>query len=142
MASPLRALIIEDSENDCGLLLSMLERGGYDVTHKRVCTPTALATVLDDGGWEIVISDYSMPRFKGTDALAMVRKKGLDVPFIFLSGTIGTIALGRRPGAYKWPRSMSNLRRGETIGQTEPRRAHPTRTSAATSSDAHSMKPE
>jgi two-component system, cell cycle sensor histidine kinase and response regulator CckA len=89
MASPLRALIIEDSENDCGLLLSILQRGGYDVTHQRVCSSTALTTVLDDGQWDIVISDYSMPGFKGTDALAMVRKKGLDVPFIFLSGTIG-----------------------------------------------------
>ena len=89
MTIPLRALIIEDSENDCGLLLSALQRGGYDVTHKRVYSAAALAVVLEDGPWDIVISDYSMPGFKGTDALEMVRKKGLDVPFIFLSGTIG-----------------------------------------------------
>jgi signal transduction histidine kinase len=89
MAIPLRALIVEDSENDCDLLLGMLSRGGYEVAHQRVCTAPALGTLLDDGQWDIVISDYSMPGFKGTDALAMVRKKGLDVPFVFLSGTIG-----------------------------------------------------
>jgi signal transduction histidine kinase len=89
MATPLRALIIEDSQNDCDFLLSVLCRGGYDVTHMRVYSPTALETVLADGPWDIVISDYSMPGFKGTDALSMVRQKGLDVPFVFLSGTIG-----------------------------------------------------
>src|SRR5260370_25234380 len=89
MATPLRALIGEDSQNDCDLLLGVLCRGGYDVTHKRVCTATALGTLVDEGQWDIVISDYSMPGSKGTDALAITRKKGLEVPFIFLSGTIG-----------------------------------------------------
>ena len=89
MAIPLRALIIEDSQNDCDLLLSMLSHGGYDVAHKRVCNAGALGSLLEHGQWDIIISDYSMPGFKGTDALAMVREKGLDVPFVFLSGTIG-----------------------------------------------------
>jgi two-component system cell cycle sensor histidine kinase/response regulator CckA len=89
MTIPLRVLIVEDSKNDCDLLLGMLARGGYEVAHERVCNPAALAAVLDDGQWDIVISDYSMPGFKGTDALEMIRKKGLDVPFIFHSGTIG-----------------------------------------------------
>jgi two-component system cell cycle sensor histidine kinase/response regulator CckA len=89
MVIPLRALIVEDSENDCSLLLGVLQRGGYEVTHKRVYSAAALGTTLDEGKWDIVISDYSMPGFSGTDALAFVRGKGLDVPFIFLSGTIG-----------------------------------------------------
>jgi two-component system cell cycle sensor histidine kinase/response regulator CckA len=101
MATPLRVLIIEDSENDCRLLLSSLQRGGYDVTHKRVYDAQALDAGLDAGPWDIVISDYSMPGFKGTDALAMVRKKGLEVPFVFLSGTIGeeTAVNAMRAGA-------------------------------------------
>jgi signal transduction histidine kinase len=88
MATPLRALIVEDSENDCMLLLSMLQRGGYSVDHKRVDTAASLKATLDDP-WDIVISDFSMPGFRGTDALAIIRDRGLDVPFIFLSGTIG-----------------------------------------------------
>jgi DNA-binding NtrC family response regulator len=89
MATPLRALIIEDSQNDCDLLLGVLGRGGYDVTHRRVYSEAALTSILEEEQWDIVISGYSMPGFKGTDALAMVRKNGLDVPFVFLSGTIG-----------------------------------------------------
>ena len=88
MATSLRALIIEDSENDCLLLLSTLQRGGYVVDHKRVDTAIGLKSTLDDP-WDIVISDFSMPGFRGTDALAIVRERGLDTPFIFLSGTIG-----------------------------------------------------
>jgi two-component system, cell cycle sensor histidine kinase and response regulator CckA len=88
MATPLRALIVEDSENDCLLLLSLLHRGGYVVEHKRVDTALGLNATLDDP-WDIVISDFSMPGFRGTDALSLVRQRGLDVPFIFLSGTIG-----------------------------------------------------
>jgi two-component system cell cycle sensor histidine kinase/response regulator CckA len=88
MATPLRALIVEDSENDCLLLLSMLRDGGYIVEHKRVETAATLKAMLDDS-WDIIISDFSMPGFRGTDALAIVRERGLDVPFIFLSGTIG-----------------------------------------------------
>lgn len=89
MPTPLRALIVEDSQNDCDLLLGVLSRGGYEVTHRRVYSAATLLAVLEEGQWDIVISDYSMPGFKGTDALAMVRDKGLDVPFVFLSGTIG-----------------------------------------------------
>src|SRR5258708_30449060 len=89
MATPLRALIIEDSQNDCDLLLGMLCRGGYDVAHKRVCNAATLATLLEDGQLEIVISDYSMPGFKSTDALAMVTEKRLDSPFVFLFSTSG-----------------------------------------------------
>ena len=70
------------------MLLEMLRRANYKVTYKRVCTQAALLGVLSEGSWDIVISDYSMPGFKGTDALATVRGKGLDVPFVFLSGTI------------------------------------------------------
>jgi two-component system, cell cycle sensor histidine kinase and response regulator CckA len=88
MATPLRALIVEDSENDCMLLLSILRRGGYDVQHKCVDTPLGLKATLEDP-WDIVISDFSMPGFRGTEALAIVRDSGSDLPFIFLSGTIG-----------------------------------------------------
>jgi len=89
MTIPLRVLIIEDSQNDCDLLLGALSRGGYEVAHERVYSEAALTAALEQDPWDIVISDYSMPGFKGTDALAMVRGSGLDVPFVFFSGTIG-----------------------------------------------------
>ena len=88
MATPLRILFIEDSDDDTALQVRLLRQGGYDVSFERVETPAALIEALEKK-WDIIISDYSMPHFKGTDALKLVRQKGQDVPFIFVSGTIG-----------------------------------------------------
>jgi signal transduction histidine kinase len=89
MAKPLRALIVEDSEDDCALLLRLLRQGGYEVQHRRVDSAETLRASLDSGTWHIVISDYSIPGFSGVAALEIVREKDPDVPFIFFSGTIG-----------------------------------------------------
>ncbi|HET9707648.1 MAG TPA: response regulator [Gemmatimonadales bacterium] len=89
MGTPLRVLLVEDSADDARLLVRQLGTAGYDVTHRRVDTPEAMQEALDGGVWDIVISDYSMPQFSGTAALNLVKERGLDVPFIFVSGTIG-----------------------------------------------------
>ena len=89
MANPLRALIVEDSEADCALLLRILQKGGYEVAHERVDSAEALRARLNEEKWNIVISDFSMPGFNGSAALAIVRETDPDLPFIFLSGTIG-----------------------------------------------------
>ena len=86
---PLRALIIEDSEDDCALLVRELKRGGYQLVYERVDTADALEAALDHQEWDFIFGDYSMPHFSGTQALARVRARGLDVPYIFVSGTIG-----------------------------------------------------
>ncbi|MGH9727873.1 MAG: response regulator [Candidatus Acidiferrales bacterium] len=85
----LRVLMVEDSEDDAAMLVRAIRQGGYDVEHRRVDTAAALAKSLDTETWNLVISDHSMPGFSGTAALAILRKKGLDIPFIFVSGTIG-----------------------------------------------------
>jgi len=89
MTTPLRVLIVEDSEDDTALLVRELRRGGYDITFERVDSPQALDAAVSGREWDIVICDYSMPHFSGTDALRLLRAKGSEAPFIFLSGTIG-----------------------------------------------------
>jgi len=89
MGIPLRVLIIEDSEDDTELLVRELRRGGYDPTYERVDTPETMKAALDRQAWDIVFADYTMPYFRGTDALKLLKEKGLDLPFIFVSGTIG-----------------------------------------------------
>jgi two-component system, cell cycle sensor histidine kinase and response regulator CckA len=89
MGIPLRVLMVEDSEDDATLLLRELRLGGYDATFERVDTPTAMSAAIDGKQWDLVICDYSMPNFSGAAALKLLRGKGVDVPFIFLSGTIG-----------------------------------------------------
>ena len=89
MSTPLRVLIVEDSEDDAVLLIRELQRGGYDPVSERVDTPETMKTALDGQIWDIVLSDYSMPRFSMSEALTMVKEKGLDLPFIIVSGAIG-----------------------------------------------------
>jgi two-component system, cell cycle sensor histidine kinase and response regulator CckA len=89
MMSSLKTLIVEDSEDDAILLVRELRKGGFDVRFERVETAEGLSDALNRGGWDIVLADYTMPQFRGTTALATVRERGLDTPFIFVSGTIG-----------------------------------------------------
>lgn len=89
MGVPLRVLVAEDSENDARLLLHALKAAGYEADHERVDTAEAMSAALDRRIWDIVISDYHMPTFSGTAALTLVRDHDLEIPFIFVSGTIG-----------------------------------------------------
>lgn len=89
MSEPLRVLIVEDLEPDAALLIREIKRGGYDVRHERVETPEAFLEALETGDWDIVVSDYSMPRFNVLEALELMRTRGFDLPFILVSGAIG-----------------------------------------------------
>ncbi len=85
----IQLLLIEDSEADAGLLLRELKKSGYTPQSERVETPDALTLCLQSRTWDIIISDYNLPRFNGMQALAQVKETGLDVPFIIVSGLIG-----------------------------------------------------
>lgn len=85
---PLHLLLIEDSENDAKLLLRSLERQGLRVESRRIETKEQLDASLEEGGWDLVISDYQLPHFDGMEALHCVRAENLDVPFIMVSGKV------------------------------------------------------
>jgi diguanylate cyclase (GGDEF)-like protein/PAS domain S-box-containing protein len=86
---PLNALIIEDSEDDTLLLLDYLAASGFKVSWRRVDNEADLVDALSESGWDIIFSDYTMPRFRGDLALEIARRFDPDLPFIFVSGTIG-----------------------------------------------------
>lgn len=88
MPIPLRALIIEDVEEDAELLVYELRKGGYDVTYERVDTAPAMEAALLSQPWDIVFSDYHMLNFSGDAALKMFRSMGLEIPFILVSGQV------------------------------------------------------
>lgn len=89
MTTPLRVLLIEDSQNDAELLLRELRRGGYAPEFERVETPEGLDDALARQSWDLIISDYAMPRFNGVQALKLTQEKGIDIPFVLVSGSIG-----------------------------------------------------
>ncbi|MHB1353900.1 MAG: EAL domain-containing protein [Thiobacillus sp.] len=96
----LRALIVEDSEDDALLLADHLLSASFGLEWRRVDTEQTLREALAQE-WDIVFSDYSMPHFSGARALEIVKRHDPDLPFIFVSGTIGeeTAVNGMRAGA-------------------------------------------
>jgi two-component system sensor histidine kinase UhpB len=89
MNIPLRVLMVEDSEDDALLLERELKRGGYELVTRRVQTARDMANKLKEQEWDIVISDYMMPKFNGMDAFKVLKDSELDLPFILISGKIG-----------------------------------------------------
>jgi PAS domain S-box-containing protein len=89
MKTELRVLIIEDNEDDTLLLLRILTKEGFDVKFKRVEIPSDMENALQEEHWDVIISDYSLPKFRGTEALEIFKSKNLDIPFILVSGTVG-----------------------------------------------------
>ena len=92
MSIVLRALFVEDMEEDVVLMLRELKRGGFETTWQRVDTEEDMRQALHES-WDIVISDYSMPMFSAIDALDMLKKHNQErndqIPFIIVSGAIG-----------------------------------------------------
>lgn len=99
--TPLRLLQVEDTEDDAQLVALSLTRAGYSVFAKRVENAADLRRSLQQAEWDVVVADYTMPGFSGIKALAIVREQHPDLPFIFVSGTIGedTAVAAMRTGA-------------------------------------------
>ncbi len=89
MAIPLRVLIVEDSKDDTDLLMDELRQGDFEPTWERVETAGAMEEALNKGDWDLVLSDYRMPRFDGLQAFKLLQERGIDLPFIIVSGVIG-----------------------------------------------------
>ena len=89
MKTPLRALMVEDNEDDALLIQETLRAGGYDLHYERVETAETFSAALCEGPWDIVLSDYSLPGFDARNALGILRESGQDIPAIVISGTVG-----------------------------------------------------
>jgi len=81
--------MVEDSHDDTFLVMRVLQRGGFDVSHERVDTLGGMKDALAQHTWDMIISDYAMAGFGGAAALAVYQKSGLDIPFIIVSGMVG-----------------------------------------------------
>lgn len=104
MMRTLRLLHIEDSEDDSLLLRRHLARAGYDLQCERVETLSGLEQSLQRQAWDVIISDYVMPHFSAPAALEVLKQRGLDLPFIIVSGAIGeqTAVSAMRAGAHDY----------------------------------------
>jgi PAS domain S-box-containing protein len=89
MRHPLRILSIEDDPKDAELIQDLLETEGVACEVTRVDTQAALLASVEQGGIDLILADYSLPSFDGLSALKLAMKACPDVPFIFVSGTLG-----------------------------------------------------
>jgi len=104
MAKRIRVLIVEDSEDDTRILEREITKNGYELVSERVDTPAAMQTALTEQTWDIIISDYVMPRFSGLEALRILKESHRDIPLIIVSGKIGeeTAVEAMRAGAHDY----------------------------------------
>jgi sigma-B regulation protein RsbU (phosphoserine phosphatase) len=89
MSTPLKVLLISDSEDDALLLSHELKRGGFQVNYRRVDTERDMINALKSETWDLVISDYMMQNFSGLYALKVLKWQGVDLPFILISDKVG-----------------------------------------------------
>jgi two-component system cell cycle sensor histidine kinase/response regulator CckA len=89
MATPLRVLLLDDDPIDAELNIAALQEGGYDCTWRRVDRRETYVQALAIADFEVVLSDYSLPDFDGLAALKLFLQRGLQLPFVLVSGNIG-----------------------------------------------------
>ena len=120
----LNVLIIEDSEDDVLLILRALRNGGFDPNYKHVETPGDIKQTLASTLWDVVLCDYNLPQFIGTEALRLMQDLNLDIPFIIVSGAIGeeTAVNAMRAGAHDYI-MKNNLTRLAPVIERELREA-------------------
>lgn len=92
MAEPLRVLILEDNPDDVELMVHELRRAGFDLEWVRVETRTDYLSRLDEKP-NLILSDYALPQFTGVQALALMQERGLDIPFILVTGALEEVAI-------------------------------------------------
>ena len=97
----MRLLHVEDSPPDHDLTLAQLLRAGHRVTALRVDSAAGFEQALSEQEWDVVLSDFNLPGFTGLDAQLILKKSGLEIPFILVSGAIGedTAVAAMRNGA-------------------------------------------
>jgi len=109
----LRVLIVEDSEDDLLLLIRNLQKGGYNPAYERVQTAAAMKKALKNKQWDIILCDYTLPKFNALSAIALLKEKNMDIPLIVVTGAVGeeTAAECMRLGAqdYIMKENLSRL---------------------------------
>ena len=89
MRRQIKVLLVEDRVEDAEMLLREMRMQGLDVVSRRVDANPIYEDALADFAPDLILSDYTLPGFDGTEALQIAKVMRPDTPFIFVSGTIG-----------------------------------------------------
>jgi diguanylate cyclase (GGDEF)-like protein len=145
--APVNLLFVEDSAEDVQLALRALRRDGVEALWRQVDSESAMKVALSEARPDAILSDFSMPGFDGLEALLLAREIVPQVPFIFLSGTIGEerAIAAIRMGATDYVLKSSMRRLGTAVkralSETDERNAYETRIRYLANYDALSDLP-
>lgn len=85
----LRVLLIEDDPVDKELALRELRAGGFDPEADMVQTEEEFVAQLKKAHYHVILADYKLPQWRGTDALEILKRLGIDIPVILVTGSLG-----------------------------------------------------
>ncbi|MGE0868443.1 MAG: ATP-binding protein [Kofleriaceae bacterium] len=89
ISSRIRVLSVEDNADDLELVLRELRKAGYELDSVNVDNAEAFREAVERGAWDVILSDFHMPKFSALGALEILHSTGKDIPFIIVSGSIG-----------------------------------------------------
>jgi signal transduction histidine kinase len=89
VTSPLRILLLEDDAHDAELIQALLEANHFVCDVTRVQTRAEFVAGLENAGIDLILADYKLPSFDGLSALKLALDARADLPFIFVSGSLG-----------------------------------------------------
>ncbi len=93
MKKTINILCLENDLRDFELIQTMLEKGRISYRLKRVNSRADFIRALGGGGFDLILSDYRLPKYHGIDALRTAKELSPDTPFIFVSGVMGEEAV-------------------------------------------------
>jgi len=132
----LRVLLLEDHPDDAELVIEQLRQAGFDLTWELVSTADAYERALETAP-DVILADYNLPQFGALPALELLKKRGADIPFIIVSGTMGdeAAAAAMRAGARDFVLKHNLSRLAPAIERE--RRAWAERSAARTAQEDH-----
>ena len=86
---PLRILYVEHEQNDVEIALRELKRSNLVFESETAATREEFASKLREKTFDIILADYRLPGWTGMDALSLIKERGLDIPFVLITGTLG-----------------------------------------------------
>ncbi len=142
MDQVIRILHLEDDAADAELAQALLESAGLVCDLTRVQTREEFGAALRKGGFDLILADFRLPMYDGMSALRLVRERKIDLPFIFVSGTMGEDAAieGLTEGAtdYVLKQKLARLPPAikRALGDAENRKEHQRMEAALRESEA------
>src|ERR1700689_5065489 len=87
----LRALLVEDEPADVELALRALRHAGFEAAADVTQTVEEFTNLVRKNSYDVILADYKLPDWNGMESVEILRREGLDIPVILVSGALGEL---------------------------------------------------